>query len=129
MKKTTKILLISEIGFVLLSVILISLLSYFINDEWTDFFNRFLIFGFAYIPIFIVGLCIIHVIVTLFNKKERGNNILDLIIIALSAVYCIYVLIALLVIKQINATWFLIPILILLFWIVDLFNVISDKRL
>lgn len=76
MKKSTYALFIAESVFVILSLVLIVVLSYSTVDSFTDCYDRFLIYGFMYIPVFITGLCTIHIIWILCNKKTKKNIIM-----------------------------------------------------
>lgn len=126
MKKSTYALFIAESVFVILSLVLIVVLSYSTVDSFTDCYDRFLIYGFMYIPVFITGLCTIHIIWILCNKKTK--KILSWVVVALSSIYGVYVLCSLLVIQYVTFLWFAFPIPIVLLWGVNYFTMVFKKK-
>ena len=127
MKKSTYALFIAESVFVILSLVLIVVLSYCTVDSFTDFYDCFLIWGFFFSPLFIMGLCTTHVVWGLCNKRMK-NRILSWVIVALSLVYCIYIPCAVYIFVEIGLVWFAFPALIVILWLVNLILTIRKKK-
>lgn len=127
MKKSTRTLLIAEGAFVLLSLAFIVILSYCLVDDYINFYNGLWIYGFLYSPVFVTGLCAIHVIWTLCNKKTK-NYILSWTIIVLSLIYIIYVLCSWLIFDRMAPGLFAVPVLIVALWLVDLFIIVFKRK-